>query len=236
MLRGDFGTSLVYGTPALTLVADRFLNTVQLSLAAMVLAVLLSVPFGILSALKQGTAIDTTVLGICILGQSMPGFWLGVMLILIMAVQLHLLPTSGKESARSIILPAFTLAVFFLARFTLLLRSSMVEVLAEDYIRTARAKGLRERAIIYVHVLRNAIIPLVTMIGISMGMLLGGAVITESVFAWPGIGYLALQAVYSRDYAVVQTSVFVIAFCIAISNLAVDLLYPVIDPRITVKQ
>jgi peptide/nickel transport system permease protein len=232
--RGDFGKSLVYGSPAISLLAQRFPNTVQLAVAAMVLALLLSIPFGILAALREGGAIDNLILAISMLGQSMPGFWLGIMLILILAVHLHLLPTSGRDSPQSIILPAVTLAAFFVARFTLLLRASMVEALREDYIRTARSKGLTERAVIYTHALRNAIIPLVTMIGMDFGRLLGGAVVTETVFAWPGVGYLAMQAVYWRDYPVVQASVFFIALCIVICNLVVDLLCPIIDPRIVV--
>jgi peptide/nickel transport system permease protein len=234
LARGDFGESLVYGSPAINLLADRLPNTVQLTTVAITLAVLLSIPLGVLSAVKQGSIIDSIILGTTLLGQAIPGFWLGIMLILLMAVQLQLLPTSGKDSLKSIILPAVTLAAHFLARFTLLLRTSMIEALLEDYIRTARSKGLPERVVIYTHALRNAIIPLVTMIGMSFGQLLGGAVITETVFAWPGVGYLAVQAVYARDYAIVQASVFVIVLGIVICNWLVDLLYPLIDPRITV--
>lgn len=232
LLRGDFGKSLAYGTPAIEILANRFPNTVLLAVVGLGLALIPSVFLGVVSAVKRGTPLDSILLAVATLGQAMPSFWLGIMLILIFSVQLRLLPTSGKETIQSIILPAVTLSAIFVGRFTLVLRASILEVLQQDYIRTARSKGLNERAILYKHALRNAILPFVTIVGMSFGQLLGGAVITETVFAWPGVGFLAVQAVNNRDFAVVQACVIVLAVCIMVCNLAVDLLYPVIDPRI----
>lgn len=232
LMRGDFGKSLAYGTPAIEILANRFPNTVLLSVVGLGLALIPSIVLGVLAAVKRGTALDSFLLAVATLGQAMPSFWLGIMLILIFSVQLRLLPTSGKDSIQSILLPALTLSAIFVGRFTLILRASVIEVLQQDYVRTARSKGLNERAILFRHALANAILPFVTIVGMSFGQLLGGAVITETVFAWPGVGFLAVQAVNNRDFSVVQACVIVLAVCIMVCNLAVDLLYPVIDPRI----
>jgi ABC-type dipeptide/oligopeptide/nickel transport system permease component len=229
---GDFGTSLAYGSPAIGLLADRFPNTVVLSVAGLFVAIVPAIGLGLLGAVRRGTKLDSLILGFSTLGQALPSFWLGIMLVLLFSVELHLLPTSGREGPESIVLPALTLSSIFVGRFTLMLRASLIEVLQQDYVRTARSKGLGQRVILYRHALRNALLPFVTIVGLSFGQLLGGAVITETVFAWPGVGFLAVQAVNNRDFALVQASVVVLAFCVVACNLVVDLLYPILDPRI----
>lgn len=229
---GDFGKSLVYGTSAMPIVRGRLAATVQLAIFGMGLTVGVSIPLGVMSAINKGTIFDTSVLGICLLAQSMPSFWLGIMLIMFFAVNLHLLPTSGREELASLVLPAMSVAANFIARITLLVRSQMIEALMGDYIRTARSKGLTEHQVTYRHALRNAAIPAITMIGMSLGPLLGGAVITETVFAWPGMGYLAVRSAAERDFPVAQACVFVMAICVVVVNLLTDLLCPFIDPRI----
>jgi peptide/nickel transport system permease protein len=235
MLHGDFGLSRSYGVPATDMLAQRFPNTVLLALAGTVLAIVPALFFGIVAAVKRGTKIDSALVAASTLGQAMPSFWLGIMLVLIFAVNLHWLPTSGKEAPESIVLPAITVASLYVGRFTLLLRASVIEVLQQDYIRTARSKGLAHTVVLSRHALRNALLPFVTVVGLSFGGLLGGSVITETVFAWPGVGFLAVQAVNNRDFALVQASVVVLAMCVIACNLLVDLVYPIIDPRIAAR-
>jgi peptide/nickel transport system permease protein len=232
VFRGDFGQSFQYRAPALSVVTERLAATVQLALAAMILTVALGVSLGIVAAVRRGTRYDYASTVLAVLGQSLPNFWLGIMLILLFGVALRWLPTSGFESGRHLILPAVTLAAFPTALVARLTRSSMLEILGRDFIRTGRAKGLAERAVVLRHALRNAAVPVLTVLGLQIGTLLGGAVITESVFAWPGMGKLVVDAIFFRDFPVVQTVLILSATIFVLINLLVDLLYTVIDPRI----
>src|SRR4029079_15632455 len=232
VFRGDFGQSFQYRAPALQVVTERLMATVQLALAAMLITVGVGVSLGIVAAVRRGTGYDYACTVLAVLGQSLPNFWLGIMLILLFGVALRWLPTSGFESWRHLILPAVTLAAFPMALVARLTRSSMLEILGRDFIRTGRAKGLAERAVILRHALRNAAVPLLTVLGLQIGTLLGGAVITESVFAWPGMGKLVVDAIFFRDFPVVQTVLILSATLFVVINLLVDLLYTVIDPRI----
>jgi peptide/nickel transport system permease protein len=229
---GDFGQSFQYRSPALRVVVERLPATIQLTLAAMALTVLFGVSIGIVAAVRRGTRYDYAGTVLAVLGQSLPNFWLGIMLILLFGVTLRWLPTSGFTGWRHLILPAVTLAAFPTALVARLTRSSMLEILSREFIRTGRAKGLAERAVVLRHALRNAAIPVLTVIGLQIGSLLGGAVITESVFAWPGMGKLIVDAIFSRDFPVVQTVLILSATVFVVINLAVDLLYTVLDPRI----
>ena len=230
--RGDFGQSFQYRAPALRVVLERFPATVQLTLAAMLITVAAGVSLGIFTAVRRGTRYDVAGTIVAVLGQSLPNFWLGIMLILLFGVALRWLPTSGFAGWTSLVLPAITLAAFPTALVARLTRSSMLEILNRDYIRTGRAKGLAERSVVFRHALRNAAIPVLTVIGLQIGALLGGAVITESIFAWPGMGKLIVDAIFFRDFPVVQTVLILSATVFVVINLAVDLLYTVIDPRI----
>jgi peptide/nickel transport system permease protein len=232
VFRGDFGQSFQYRAPALRVVVERLAATVQLALAALLITVGVGVSLGIVAAVRRGTGYDYASTVLAVLGQSLPNFWLGIMLILLFGVALRWLPTSGFESWRHLILPAVTLAAFPMALVARLTRSSMLEILGRDFIRTGRAKGLAERAVILRHALRNAAVPLLTVLGLQIGTLLGGAVITESVFAWPGMGKLVVDAIFFRDFPVVQTVLILSATVFVVINLLVDLLYTVIDPRI----
>jgi peptide/nickel transport system permease protein len=230
--RGDFGQSFQYRAPALRVVLERLPATVQLTLAAMLVTIAVGVSLGIFTAVRRGTRYDVAGTIVAVLGQSLPNFWLGIMLILLFGVALRWLPTSGFAGWASLVLPAITLAAFPTALVARLTRSSMLEILNRDYIRTGRAKGLAEQTVVLRHALRNAAIPVLTVIGLQIGALLGGAVITESVFAWPGMGKLIVDAIFFRDFPVVQTVLILSATVFVAINLLVDLLYTVIDPRI----
>jgi ABC-type dipeptide/oligopeptide/nickel transport system permease component len=234
-LRGDFGQSVRHGEPAFPLVLERLPATFQLSGAALLVALVLAIPAGVISAVRRNSVVDYVATVIALLGQSMPTFWLGIMLILIFSVQLNLLPSSGRGGLEHLALPAVTLGLFTTARITRLTRSGMLEVLNQDYIRTARAKGVSARPVVWKHALKNAAIPIVTIVGIELGTLLGGSVITETIFAWPGVGRLSVQAIYNRDYPVVQAAVFLLASTFVLVNLVVDLLYTYLDPRIRLR-
>ncbi len=231
-LAGNFGTSLRYQQPAFDLVMAVLPTTIVLTLAAFSLALLVAIPVGIVSAVKRDSIADALAMVVSLVGQSMPGFWLGILLILVFAVELHLVPTGGWGRPEQIVLPAITLGAYSMARISRLIRSGMIEVLSEDYIRTARAKGLPGRIVILRHALKNASIPVVTVVGLELGHLLGGAVITETIFAVPGLGRLAVTSIIARDYPVVQAAVFVAAIIVTLSNLIVDVLYTYLDPRI----
>ena len=231
-LRGDLGDSLFFQQPAIEVLFERMPATLQLSGAALLFSLLVAIPMGILSALKRDTIWDYLGTGLAMLGQAIPPYWLGIMLILLFSVSLGWFPTSGRGTLSHLVLPAITLGSVLMALVTRLVRSGMLDVLSEDYVRTARAKGLVERTVIVRHALRNILIPLVTVIGLQLGALFGGAVITESIFAWPGVGRLALQAISARDYPLVQAAVLVISIVYVFLNLAVDLLYVYLDPRI----
>jgi peptide/nickel transport system permease protein len=229
---GDFGQSFQYRAPALRVVLERLPATIQLTLAAMLVTIAAGVSLGIGTAVRRGTRYDVAGTILAVLGQSLPNFWLGIMLILLFGVALRWLPTSGFAGWTSLVLPAITLAAFPTALVARLTRSSMLEILNRDYIRTGRAKGLAERSVVLRHALRNAAIPVLTVIGLQIGALLGGAVITESVFAWPGMGKLIVDAIFFRDFPVVQTVLILSATVFVGINLLVDLLYTIIDPRI----
>ncbi len=229
---GDFGQSFQYRAPALHVVLERLPATVQLTVAAMLVTIAAGVSLGIGTAVRRGTRYDVAGTILAVLGQSLPNFWLGIMLILLFGVALRWLPTSGFAGWTSLVLPAVTLAAFPTALVARLTRSSMLEILNRDYIRTGRAKGLAERSVVLRHALRNAAIPVLTVIGLQIGALLGGAVITESVFAWPGMGKLIVDAIFFRDFPVVQTVLILSATVFVGINLLVDLLYTIIDPRI----
>ena len=230
--RGKFGDSIRYRRPALELVFKRLPATFELGATAFLLAICIGLPIGVISATQRNSFGDIWGKLFALIGQSMPGFWLGIMSILIFAVKLNWLPTSGRGGIPNIILPATTLAWYSTASIVRLTRSAMLEILDSEYIKTARLKGNRERIVIWKHALRNALIPVVSLAGIQLGILLGGVVITESVFGWPGLGSLILDGVYSRDYSLVQAGVLVTSTIYITLNLIVDLLYGVIDPRI----
>lgn len=232
MLRGDFGNSFRFRTPALPLVLERLPATIQLSLAAIVVALIIGIPAGLLSAIYQNSPLDFLVTTASTLGRAMPNFWIGIMLILIFAVQLRVLPVSGRQHPAAIILPAVTLGSGIATVIARILRSSMLEVMRQEYITTARAKGLPEHRVLFRHAMRNALIPTITVFGLQMAWLLGGAVIVENVFAWPGLGRLMLASVLVRDLSVVQAGVFVFALVVMVTNLLVDLSYSLLDPRI----
>lgn len=234
ILHGDFGESLYYKQSTLLLIMNRLPATIQLTFAGILVATVIGIPLGIIAATKKGSVVDSVVRIIAICGQAIPSFWLGLMMILIFSVKLKWLPTSGRGTFAQMIMPAITVGLFSMASVCRLTRSTMIETLKTDYIRTAKAKGLHKARIIVVHALRNSLLPVVTTIGMEIGHLLGGTLLTETIFSWPGIGSLAVQAITNRDYPLVQTAVLITAFMFVIVNLIVDLLYAVIDPRIDV--
>ena len=230
--QGNLGESIFYKEPALQVILNALPNTAILSAVAFILSLAVALPVGILSALHRDTFWDYFGVGLALIGQATPPYWLGIMLILLFSVRLRWLPTSGDFGPQYIILPGITLAAVLMPIVTRLVRSGMLDVLNEDYVRTARAKGLREQIVIWKHALRNMLIPLVTVLGLQLSSLLGGAVIIEQVFGWPGVGQLAVNAISSRDYPVVQADVLVVSFAFVFVNLLVDLLYARLDPRI----
>ena len=233
VLRGDFGKSLRSGENALHLALERIPATGKLALTSLAISLIIALPFGVVAAVKRNTWIDRTVMGFALIGQSMPVFWLGILLILVFAVNLGVLPATGTRAGwRSLVLPGITLGMFNMARTARLLRSELLEVLQAEFITTARAKGLTERVVLWRHAFRNAIIPLVTLIGLDLGALLAGSVITETIFAWPGIGRLAVNAIYGRDYPVVQATVLVVASIYVMINFLVDMSYAFLNPRV----
>jgi ABC-type dipeptide/oligopeptide/nickel transport system permease component len=232
-LQGDLGVSLYHRVPALSLILERLPASLELAGAAMLIAIVVSVPLGVVSAVKRGSVWDVASMLGALFGLSMPHFWLGIMLILLFSVTLGWLPTSGRGSLAHLVMPAIALGLSLMAMFARLTRSVMLEVLNQDYVRTARAKGLAERLVIGKHALKNALIPLVTVAGMQFGFLIGGTVIIETVFAWPGVGRLVVQAIFSRDYPLVQAAVLVLAVLFVLVNLAVDLVYLYLDPRIS---
>jgi len=252
LVQGDTGRSLVYRLPAFGVVLERLPATIELTLTALLIAVVFAIPLGIVAALHRGTAIDGGIMALAMVGQSIPSFWLGIMLILGVGLGLSWLPISGHvpvlqpllagdlrtafgnlpDALRYLAMPAFTVSLFSLSRNARLVRSSMLEVLSQDYVRTARAKGLRERAVVIRHALRNAWMPVVTMLGLEFGFLLSGVVVVETVFSWPGVGRLVFNAINQRDIPLVQTAVVMFAFVFVLLNLIVDMLYARLDPRV----
>lgn len=232
VVRGDFGTSFLTNTSAMGMVLERLPATVQLATASLVLALVVSLPLGILAAIKRGSIWDRASMALALAGQSIANFWLALMLILVFAVFLRILPVSGRDSSLSLVLPALALATGPMAQFSRLIRSGMLEVLEEDYVRTARAKGLADRVVINHHALRNALLPFITIVGLEFGTLLNGSVVIETVFAWPGIGYLLVRSLTARDLPVIEAGVLLVAIIYVGLNLIVDVLYTVIDPRV----
>lgn len=231
-VKGDLGTSIGFSVPATTLVGSRLPATAQLAVAAVLLAMVISLPLGIIGGIKPGGLFDRLGEGLSILLQSIPAFWLGLMLILFFAVQLRWLPAFGGNTWKHLVLPSISLSTYFVPILTRLMRSTLLDVLSQDYLRTARAKGLSEHVVILRHALKNALIPVITVVGLQLGALLGGSVIIESVFGWPGVGRLSVHALYTRDYPVVQTVVLLMAVIFAFINLVVDISYAFLDPRI----
>ena len=233
--RGDFGQSFFHREPAFRLGVERMPTTLALTTLAVVLALAIAVPVGIYSAVRRNTLADHGATAVVMLGQSMPVFWIGIMLMLLFAVQWRLLPVSGWDTWASMVLPAVTLGAFTTPLFMRIIRSSMLDVINLDYVRTARAKGLSEWLVICRHALRNAALPIVTVIGLQFGLLLTGAVLTETVFAIPGLGRLVVRAVVQLDFPVVQAGVFVFAMIIVTANFLVDVLYVYLNPTIRLR-
>jgi len=232
LVRGDLGTSFRTGGPVSAAVAQRFPATVGLAMTALLVSLVLAIPLGVLAARRRGKPADFIVRVVSLVGLSFPNFWLGIMLILIFGVHLRWLPPSGYEGPASLVLPSLTLGLILASTTTRLVRSALLDVLGEQYVVTARAKGIREQRVVYRHALRTALIPVVTFIGLQIGGLIGGVVIVEQVFAWPGLGSLALNAISFRDYPMLQGTITVLAVFIAAINLIVDMSYALLDPRI----
>jgi peptide/nickel transport system permease protein len=263
LLQGDFGKSVRTGAPIVNEIGVRLLATIELSLAAMVIATILGIAAGVVSSVKQYSIFDYGSMFLALIGVSMPIFWLGLMLIYLLSVKFPILPMMGRitmgleappvtglvvidtliagqlgaflDSLRHLILPSFTLATIPMAVVARITRSSMLEVLNKDYVRTARAKGLDEMIVILRHALRNAFLPVVTVLGLNLGLLLGGAVLTETIFSWPGLGRYVVDSLMARDYAAVQSCILIFAVVMALINLVVDLVYVILDPRIRVQ-
>lgn len=231
-IRGDFGKSLFVEQPAISLVLERLPATLELASTAMLFALIIAIPLGIISAIKQYSLTDNICTAVAVAGQAMPIFWFGIMLIIIFAVKFHIFPTSGRGDFRHLVLPAITLAVNLAPILMRLTRSGMLEVLSQDYIRTARAKGLREQVILVKHAFKNVAPPVITVIGLQAGRLLGGSIITETVFAWPGVGQFAVQSIKAYDYPVVQVCVVMMALLVVVANLVTDVIIAYLDPRI----
>jgi peptide/nickel transport system permease protein len=234
-LHGDFGQSLRYRTDALGLVLERVPATLLLAGSAIGLTLLVAVPLGVLTAVRRDTLVDHVGTIVTVLGQATPGFWLGLMLIYVFSVELRWLPTGGTGTLAHLVMPSVVLAAFFAARVARLTRSATLEVLNEEYVKTARAKGLGEGRVLAKHTLRNAAIPIVTLAGLEAGQLLGGAVIAETIFAWPGLGRLTVQALLNRDFPVVMAAVSLTSIMYTLLNLAVDLAYGWLDPRVRIR-
>lgn len=241
LFQGDLGFSYAYNMDVVELILDRFPNTVILTIAALLIALLIGVPAGMISAYKRNSIIDYIVMVISLIGVSMPVFWLGVMLVLVFSVNMGLLPSTGmgdwSQGAsvffKHLILPSVTLATIPMANFARITRSSMLEVLSQDYIRTARAKGIKENLVIWKHALKNALNPILSVLGLQVAALLGGSILTETIFSWPGMGRLVTDAINRGDFGVVQGVVIFVALIYILTNLIIDLLYKVVNPKIT---
>jgi peptide/nickel transport system permease protein/oligopeptide transport system permease protein len=232
LLHGNLGISTLTGTAVSSEIATAFPYTLELAVAAIIIAVAAGLPLGIVAALRRGKLIDSALSGVSVLGVSMPVYWSGLLLIILFAAKLKLLPAAGAESPDSIVLPAVTLSLFAIGFISRQTRSAMIEALSQDYTRTARAKGMPGRVVVLKHALRNAAVPIVTVTGLQFGQLLGGAVLTETIFGWPGLGNMLVQSINARDYATVQGAVLVFAVAVMVVNLVTDILYATIDPRV----
>ncbi len=246
VLQGDFGKSLQYNRPALPLLLERLPATLQLAVTALGLQLLIGVPFGMIAALKRGTWVDNVIRVLGVVGHAIPTFWIGLLMILLFSVMLRLLPSQGlltvghdlwdvPDRLRHLLMPAFVLALAGIANYSRYLRTETLDVISQDYVRTAHAKGLRERTVIYVHALRNALIPVVTALGGILATLVSGALVVEQVFTWPGVGQFTYAAARSKDYPVIMAGVMVASFLLVISYLLRDVMYAVVDPRIKAK-
>ena len=235
VVSGDFGVSLRFDEPALSLVLTRLVSTIQLVSVGITIAVIMGVLGGIACAVWKDRPIDFIISSLAVAGQSIPSFWLGIMLISIFSIDLRWLPTSGTGTWKHLILPSVTLSTFLLPNFVLLTRTNFLETLTEQYVVTARAKGLPQRKVLFKHVLRNALNPVVTFLGLQIGRLLGGSIITETIFAWPGVGRLAVGSIFQRDVPVVEATVFLMSIFIILSSLLVDIAHTIIDPRIRIR-
>ena len=233
-VQGDFGKSWYADTPAFALVLERMPPTIYLTVAGFVVALAIALPLGILAGLKRHSFVDNLCTALAVAGQAMPIFWLGIMLIIILAVRLKVLPASGYGTWQHFVMPAFTLGAFLAPLTMRLVRSGVIEVMSMEYITTARAKGLAERLVVAKHAFRNALIPVVTVLGLQFGQLLGGAIVTETVFAWPGVATLTVESIRNQDFPVVQCAVVLLALLIVVVNLVVDVVVGLIDPRIRV--
>jgi peptide/nickel transport system permease protein len=231
-LHGDFGYSFVRHQPAFQVITDKLPATIRLASFAFVLSLVVSIPLGVISAVRPNSLIDRMATLMALTGQAIPSFWLGILLIMLFGVQLKWLPISGSGSWQAIIMPGITLAAFPIARNMRLTRSSMLDFMQADFVRTARSKGISETRIVTLHVLRNSLLPIVTAVGLELGFLLGGSVITETIFGWPGVGREIIAAIGSKDFPVVQAGVIILALIFTAVNLMVDLAYSWIDPRI----
>src|SRR5262249_11739076 len=230
--RGDLGHSYRQGLPVRELIVERLRATSELALAGLAVSVLLGVPLGVLAAARHGSSVDTAAMTVALLGTSVPSFWLRLLLIIILGVQPGWLPLSGSGGVTHLLMPAFVLGGFYAAQVSRLTRTSLLEVMAQDFVRTAWAKGLAVRAVLLKHVLRNATLPVMTVLGMDFGRMLGGAVVVETIFAWPGMGRLAVQAVLGRDFPVVQGTAILGAAIFLAVNLIIDFLYGWVDPRL----
>ena len=232
LLRLDLGTSAHTNAPVVEEIGSRLPYTVELAVLALAIAITVGLLAGVAAAVRRNTMLDLVISSFSVFGVSMPVYWLGLMMIIVFAIYLHVLPAAGADEPTSIVMPAVTLALFSLALIARMTRSSMLEVLGQDYVRTARAKGAPFRSVVFRHALRNALLPIMTVVGLQFGALLGGAVVTETVFAWPGVGRLLIDSIFFRDYPVVQGLVLMFGTTFIVINLLVDLLYAYVDPRI----
>jgi peptide/nickel transport system permease protein len=232
LVHGDFGQSLSFQMPAAEVALARLPATLELTLAAMLLAVAIAIPTAVLAAVRRGTFYDRAIMALTLLGQTVPTFWLGMVMILLLAVRFHVFPASGRGGLLHLVMPATALALWLTALLARVTRSEMIEALEQDYVRTARAKGLAETGVAARHALKNALPPIVTVMGLQFGGLLGGAVMTETVFAWPGVGTLILDAILKKDFPVVLAGVLIVAIGFILVNFVLDLLYTVLDPRL----
>ncbi len=232
LVRGDWGQSIRFQTPVLRAVLQRYPATLELALVGLLVCAAIGIPAGVLAAHRRGRPADRAVGLFTLLGLSLPNFALGPVLILLFSIQLGWLPVSGRQGPASLVLPAVTLGAALAAILTRMVRSSMIEELSSDYVRTARAKGLPESAVLFRHAFRNALIPIVTILGLQLGTLLAGTIVTESIFSWPGIGRLTVQAIAARDYPLLQGCILVIAFSYVLVNLLTDFIYALVDPRV----
>jgi peptide/nickel transport system permease protein len=229
---GDFGKSLRHGQPAMPLLLERYPATFELTFASLFFSLLIAIPAGVFAAARRNTWVDGLTTFISVLGQAIPGFWFGIVAIVVFAANLGWFPTSGRGTLMHLVLPTITLSAFTMARFMRITRSTVLDVMNQDYIRTARAKGLGNQRVLFVHALKNAAIPIITLLGLQIGQLMGGAVVTETVFAWPGVGRLVVQALLNRDFPLVLAGVFSVAFFVAIINLLVDIAYSLVNPQV----